>query len=51
MTPVRSPGTGRKIRLAVAECGRIAKNHFSAYILAMGCGSVSLPKECRDGIH
>ena len=45
MTPLRSPGTDLKIRLAVAGDGRIAKNHFAAYISARDGGSVSWPLE------
>jgi len=30
MTPMQMPITGRKIRIAVAGCGRVSENHFAA---------------------
>jgi len=44
MTPVQASITGRKIRIAVIGCGRIAKNHFAA--IAQHAGDLELVAVC-----
>jgi UDP-N-acetyl-2-amino-2-deoxyglucuronate dehydrogenase len=44
MTPMQTPISDRKIRIAVVGCGRIAKNHFAA--IAQHAGQLDLAAVC-----